>query len=412
MSANFVLLDGKTGEGGGQLVRVACGLAALTCQRVTIQHVRGKRAGGRGGGLKAQHVASLSWLAKVTEAQVQGLTVGSTTLTFQPTRSPADLNPRNFEIEAGTDAASALLVLQAILPFVLFAGNADNEPIALDIYGGTNVHWSLSYEYFDQVLMPVLEERFGICVKRELKSRSWSLGPQSRGHVALVVRPVPRGESLRFVPWPVYSRPSSSRVCRIDINMIVPRSAHGLVRAELLQSLEKIYPGVETQFKLVEDSHHDARWYILLVGHSQSGIRWGRDALFSMPKPTKLRTTREEFVQLACAQLCQALHKETTQAGTTDEFLQDQVVALQVLAEGYSTFSGGGPATSEEDILAEKLGRLEVKDGAEMRKEKTDEPFGNGSTHTTTARWVASALLPGAAFYHGGETVKGVGFSV
>ncbi|KAG5980599.1 hypothetical protein E4U55_003845 [Claviceps digitariae] len=412
MPAKSVLLDGRTGEGGGQLVRVACGLAALTCQHVTIEHVRGKREGGRGGGLKAQHVASLSWLAKVTEAQVQGLTVGSKTLIFQPTRSPADLTSRSFEIEADSDAASALLVLQAIFPFILFAGNADNEPIVLNIYGGTNVHWSLSYEYFDQVLMPVLEERFGIRVQRELKSRGWSLGPASRGHLALVVQPVRRGESLRFVPQPTYTCPSSYRVCRIDISMIVPHWAHELVRVELVRSLEKMYPRVETQLKLVEDSDHDARWSILLVAHSQGGIRWGRDALFSMPKPTKLTSTREEFVRLACARLCRALHKETTRAGMADEFLQDQLVALQVLAEGYSMISEGGPTMDEECMLVEKLGRLELRNGAEMTKEKTSEPFGSGSTHTTTARWVASELFPGAAFYHGGEIVKGVGFSV
>jgi RNA 3'-terminal phosphate cyclase (ATP) len=45
-----IVLDGRTGEGGGQLVRVACGLAALTSQSVTIKHVRGNREGGRGGG--------------------------------------------------------------------------------------------------------------------------------------------------------------------------------------------------------------------------------------------------------------------------------------------------------------------------------------------------------------------------
>ena len=44
-------LDGRTGEGGGQLVRVAIGLAALTSQPVTVTNVRGNRQGGRGGGL-------------------------------------------------------------------------------------------------------------------------------------------------------------------------------------------------------------------------------------------------------------------------------------------------------------------------------------------------------------------------
>ncbi len=50
MKPKPIELDGRTGEGGGQLVRVAVGLAALTSQPVKITHVRGNREGGRGGG--------------------------------------------------------------------------------------------------------------------------------------------------------------------------------------------------------------------------------------------------------------------------------------------------------------------------------------------------------------------------
>lgn len=39
-------LDGRTGEGGGQLIRAAIALAALTSQPVKIINVRGNRQGG------------------------------------------------------------------------------------------------------------------------------------------------------------------------------------------------------------------------------------------------------------------------------------------------------------------------------------------------------------------------------
>lgn len=38
-----IALDGRTGEGGGQLVRLAVALAAITSQPVTITNVRGNR---------------------------------------------------------------------------------------------------------------------------------------------------------------------------------------------------------------------------------------------------------------------------------------------------------------------------------------------------------------------------------
>jgi RNA 3'-terminal phosphate cyclase (ATP) len=50
MASRTVKLDGRTGEGGGQLVRVAVALAALTRTPLRIDNVRGNREGKRGGG--------------------------------------------------------------------------------------------------------------------------------------------------------------------------------------------------------------------------------------------------------------------------------------------------------------------------------------------------------------------------
>ena len=48
--AKPIELDGRTGEGGGQLVRLAVALSAVSTQPIRITHVRGNRQGGRGGG--------------------------------------------------------------------------------------------------------------------------------------------------------------------------------------------------------------------------------------------------------------------------------------------------------------------------------------------------------------------------
>jgi len=45
-----VELDGRTGEGGGQLVRMAVALSSVAGVPVRITNVRGNRPGGRGGG--------------------------------------------------------------------------------------------------------------------------------------------------------------------------------------------------------------------------------------------------------------------------------------------------------------------------------------------------------------------------
>ena len=80
--------------------------------------------------------------------------------------------------------------------------------------------------------------------------------------------------------------------------------------------------------------------------------------------------------------------------------------------------------------LEEQMGRLESegqdeeKDGERVEIEQQaeeeidgdkpvdlDEPFGDGSTHTTTARWVAKSMLPGARWYDGSAICEGVGWS-
>lgn len=358
-------------------------------------------------GLKAQHVTAISWLAKVTGAEVDGLSVGSKTLSFIPKKSPTQLSQREFHIKADSSSASTLLVLQALTPYLLFAANDAGDPIILHIEGGTNVDWSLSYEYFDQVLAPTLEERFGLKIERHLDVRGWSLGPSSRGSITLKVHPVPKGQMIKYnPPKKNLSYPKSYDVASVDVNMITPSNTHSMLQSQLVKDIGAIYPDADVQFKVVEDSGSDARWSVLLVAHSVDGIRWGRDVLCSMPRNTK---SRDSFVKKLSSSLCQALHGEVCLGGQVDEYLQDQVVMILALCEGYSSFPRGErPEHAESEAELDKL----TLQGSRIRREQTHEPFGHGSSHTQTARWVVSQMLPKAEFYNKGDMVKGVGFSL
>ncbi|KAL7934213.1 RNA 3'-terminal phosphate cyclase domain-containing protein [Trichoderma chlorosporum] len=404
-----IVLDGRTGEGGGQLVRLGIALAALTSQPVEINNVRGNRP--RGGGLKNQHVAAIQWLAQVTEADVEGLSVGSKAVRFTPRRPPTELFQRNISIRTESGAASTMLVLQAMLPFLLFASSDTNEPVIVELSGGTNVAFSPSYEYFDQVLAPTLEERFGVHIERGLRGRGWSLGPLSRGSIWLKLYPIPKGEKLKYVPPPPYSIPASFEVTSVDVSIITPMHSHKRLQETVVDDIGVLWPSAEINFKVVEDSCSDSRWSVLLVARSADGIRWAKDVLTSAPKNIK---GYDRFIALLCKKLCKDLYEEVTLGGQVDEHLQDQLVCFQALCDGPSSFPRGDePANESLDgslgPLSDAMGQLNVGEGR-MRREKTAEPFGHGSTHAKTARWVVGELLPRAEFYNKGDLVKGVGF--
>ncbi|KAL2210004.1 RNA 3'-terminal phosphate cyclase [Sarocladium strictum] len=400
-------LDGRTGEGGGQLVRLAVGLSALTTRPVKITNVRGNRGGGRGGGLKSQHVTGIQFIALVTDADTEGLSVGSHTLTFIPRIPPSGLTQRKFTISGESGAASTLLILQTILPFLLFAAG---DPIHLVISGGTNAAMSLSFEYLDQVLLPTLEERFGINVERELKRRGWSLGRQSRGEIAITIHPLQLGEKLHFKPPTPRRFPESFAVKRVDITLITPAFTHRILQAALVDNLSELYPNADFNFEEIEDSGDQARLYILLVAHSPSNIRFTRDILTSFPKKAK---TADTFLHQIASRICRELDEEVSRASEVDEFLQDQLICFQTIAEGYSSFLRTEEPLSEAD-LAEAFADLEAltKGTGSVRIDKGLKPFGHGSLHAQTARWVAAEMLPEARFYKKGTVVKGAGISL
>ncbi|KAI0385147.1 EPT/RTPC-like protein [Hypomontagnella monticulosa] len=412
-SKPLLLLDGRTGEGGGQLVRIACALAAVTSQPIRIEHVRGNRARQRGGGLKAQHLSAIQWLAEATGAQVEGLRVGSSSVEFRPNLPPTALQGRTFSIVAGNTASSTSLILQAILPFLLFAGHEDDSPIELDILGGTNVSFSPSYEYLDQVLLPALQNSFGIVVERQLKKRAWALGPLRRGCIWLKFQPLSPGQSLKLQqPWDKPTTAEDFRIRKIDITIIAPQILREHLEKALTSDIGRLFPNVDVDIVINKESGHDARMYTLLVAHSQTGLRWGRDCLYG--KGWKKKKPEDLGAEIS-QQVCKELFQEIKMRGTVDEHLQDQLVVFQALAQGKTSFPRGvqrantdekGNRVTDVASLTSSL-ELDLKLDSQLRKDETRAPFGQGSTHTTTARWVASQLLPSVQWFNNGTICEG-----
>lgn len=135
MCAGEVTLDGSAGEGGGQILRTALALSALTGRPLTIEKIR---AGRKKPGLAAQHLAAVRAAREVCSAEVEGASQGSTTLRFRP----GGLRPLKEHFEIGTAGSTGLVLQTVALPLALAEGES-----SISIGGGTHVPWSPPAEF-------------------------------------------------------------------------------------------------------------------------------------------------------------------------------------------------------------------------------------------------------------------------
>lgn len=333
------------------------------------------------------YVVQANYQHRATAAELKGGEVGSKTLIITPKTCPTKFTNKNILIDAN-GAGSALLVFQSVLPFLLFAGDDTSTPIKITIQGGTNVSFSLSYEYLDQVLLPALET-FGIRIDRKLQCRGWSQGTIQTGSIKFQFVPLSPGASLKQPTYPT----ERGTITKIDISIIVPGFLRKTLTETLLFELDLVFPSIGVNFALVEDSRHNARMYTLLVAHTSTGLRFGRDYLYD--KSAKNKDPDQISTEIS-QKVVDDLDTEMSRGGLVDEYLQDQLVVFQALASGKSSF----PSKSEA------LG------SNRHSPDHTDEPFGDGSLHTTTARWVACQVLPQAKWLDMGRVCEGVGWKV
>ncbi|MCX8165539.1 MAG: RNA 3'-terminal phosphate cyclase [Acidilobaceae archaeon] len=136
----MIEIDGSMGEGGGQILRTAIALSAITGKAVKIKNIRAKR---ENPGLRAQHLVAVKAIAALSSGRLVGAEIGSTVLEFYPGK----IKGGTYFFDVGT-AGSVALVLQALLPVAAFA----DSPVEVRIRGGTDVPMAPTIDYMREVL--------------------------------------------------------------------------------------------------------------------------------------------------------------------------------------------------------------------------------------------------------------------
>jgi RNA 3'-phosphate cyclase len=169
----MITIDGSYEEGGGQILRTALAMATLTGKPFRAEKIRHGRPKP---GLKAQHLACIAALRRLTSAGVTGAEAGSGSIEFHPGWIAAGA----LEMDIGT-AGSITLLLQSLLLPCLFAGG----PVRLTIRGGTDTKWSLPIDYFLNVVLPHFEPFAGF----EIHTMKRGFYPKGQGWLDLTVLP-------------------------------------------------------------------------------------------------------------------------------------------------------------------------------------------------------------------------------
>lgn len=303
----MIEIDGSHGEGGGQLLRMAVALSAVTRTPITVRRIR---AGRPNPGLAAQHVTALRAVAGLASAEVRGLEIGSAELTF----TPGDLVGGDRSFDVGT-AGSVTLVLQACLP-VAFAAKDSTH---LRVVGGTDVKWSPPLDFFAKVFLPWIRRLGG---QADLLSHRRGYYPRGGGEVEISVQPTASWSLLRLTePGAVEHVRGIAHISNLsdDVARRMKEAAfrrlHGLPDTKIE---ERIYPG--------EDAVGQGGAVVLWAEREHTLL--GADAL----------AERGKSAERVGEEAAEKLEAEVLSGATVDTHAADQIVVYLALADGPSSF--------------------------------------------------------------------------
>ena len=172
--SSTVALDGRQGEGGGQILRSGLTLSAITGRPLQLGHIRGGR---KRPGLMRQHLACVRALAEITGAEVSGDALGSKELSFAPGAARAG----QYRFAIGSAGSTGLVLQTVLVPLLLADG-----PSELVLEGGTHNSMAPPFHALKHSFAPLVEAMGG---RLQLNLERAGFYPAGGGRLLVQIEP-------------------------------------------------------------------------------------------------------------------------------------------------------------------------------------------------------------------------------
>jgi len=232
----MIVIDGSTGEGGGQILRSSLSLSLATGTPFRIENIRAKR---QKPGLLRQHLTAVNAAIEIGGGEADGATLASKTLTFTPGHVRAGV----YKFTIGT-AGSGTLVLQTILPALMTAGGTSH----ITIEGGTHNPMAPPFDFLKKSFLPVIA-RMGPKITADLSRYGFYPAGGGCFHVAVdpcerltPIHSLERGEIVSRSSMAIIANLSRS-IGRREIETVTKLLNWESQSSELVQTRDSVGPG-------------------------------------------------------------------------------------------------------------------------------------------------------------------------
>lgn len=317
------------------------------------------------------------------------------------------------------------LTFQALYPYLLHAGalSGDKVPICVELQGGTNIHYSPTFDSVSQVLAPNLETLGFPRLDIELHKRGWNTGPVRLGSVKLFVYPLPsstgpNGGIKCHLPKINLDQHRRGKITKIDVTILAPDNdvsweTRGMTNKEDKLTVRKfLEQGVIAELRdrlygsslpshvidqdvpigihTSEPTQHHTHIYILIVGHTTTGFRISRDELFEGDLSYLVNTCSDVYKRFlvqgmgdACVRhfvrelydrnLEEFSRREGRHQPCVGRTMRDQLVIFEELERLYYPQGSRKEDVSEDDGGQESKKEDVNKEGEESKNRSVDQ---------------------------------------